>query len=269
MKTKMALLTTAILSLLCISCASNNIMSVNSTIQPATLDIGSLSRDQYVVIGQVSGEGIITAKTNLIKKQAKLLASQEPTYFDVEVTGDSGRYGFLGSAVNTNMTVLEKAVAIATYKMIQAAQYNGADTVVYVTTTTKILPKGYSSLSSESIVSAKVTGLAIKIKPDSGVNIKIPEPEVSVVKQLENEKEAEKEAEKAAKKAKSEAGSKKAKPAKAEAASSDEEVTTDTTNNAEATTPAADSDDGTTVDTAAANATEAATTDSTTTATAQ
>jgi len=196
MKTKIVCATVATCVLLAVSCASTNVMSVNATMQPAVLDIGSLSRDQYIIIGQVSGEGYITAKTSIIKNQAKTKAVLEPTYFSTDVIGDSGRYGFLGSEVNTNMTILDKAIAIATYKMIQAAQYNGADTVVYVTTTTKILPKSYSSFSSGSIVSAKVTGLAIKIKPDAGIKIKIPDPEESVIKQVEQEKAAEKAAKK-------------------------------------------------------------------------
>lgn len=192
MKTKLAFLTTVALVLFLFSCASPKIMSVNTTIQPATLDLGSLPRDQYVVIGQVSGEGYITAKTTDIEKQAKSRALIEPSYYSVDIQGDTDRYGFLGNEVNTNMTVIEKAIAIATYKMIQAAQYNGADTVVYVTTTTKILPKSYSAFSSESIISAKVTGLAIKLKPDAGIQIKIPEPEESIIKQVEQEKEVEK-----------------------------------------------------------------------------
>src|SRR5574344_1896159 len=88
MKSKLVFAVVAAVALFGVSCASNNIMAVDSTMQEATLDLGSLPRDQYVIIGQVSGEGIITAKTSLIKKQARKLASAEPTYFDVDVQGD-------------------------------------------------------------------------------------------------------------------------------------------------------------------------------------
>jgi|SRR5574344_181904 hypothetical protein len=186
MKLKVLSTTSILCAILFASCASTNVQVTNATIEPATLDLGSLPRDQYIIIGQVSGEGIIVAKDSDIRREAKLKALQEPVFNTASVEGDNGRYGFLGEQ-NTNMTILEKAIAMGTYKMIKAAQYNGADTVIYVTTTTTIVPKSHSLFSKESTVTAKVSGLAVKIKPNDGIKIKVPQPEEQVFKQVELE----------------------------------------------------------------------------------
>lgn len=174
MKTKVLFLATAILSILSISCATTKVQTINSTIQEAQLDLGSLPRDQYVIIGKVEGEGRITAKTSTINKQIRSNAEGLQVYNNYEVSGDNGKYGFINSEIDTNMSIIDKAIAMATYKMIQAAQYNNADTVIYVTTTTTIVPNTYKSLSKESFVIAKVSGLAVKIKTDSNIQVKIP-----------------------------------------------------------------------------------------------
>lgn len=186
MKSKAFFLTAIFIALLGVSCTSTNIQTTNASIQPATLDLGSLPRDQYIIIGKVSGEGIIVANNRDIQREAKKKAIEEPVFNEAQASGDNGRYGFLGQP-NTNMTILEKAVAMATYKMIQAAQYNGADTVIYVNTTTTIIPKGHSLFSSKSTVTAKVTGLAVKIKPNEGIQVKVPASDEQVFKQVELE----------------------------------------------------------------------------------
>lgn len=185
MKSKLCIAVVSAAALLCVSCASNNLQSINATMKEATIDLGSFPRDQYIIIGQVSGEGKITVKNGTIVKEAKNKAMELPEYNNSSAIGDNGRYGFIGSNPNTNMTVMEKAVAIATYKMIQTAQLNGADTVLYVTTTTTTVPKSLSAFSNESIITAKVTGLAVKIKPNDGIKIKLPEPEEQVIKEVE------------------------------------------------------------------------------------
>jgi len=174
MKSRVIFLFTIALSVFCISCASTKVQTINSTMTEAQFNLSSLSRDQYVIIGAVQGEGRITVKTSLLEKQAKSKALNEVNYNAEDISGDNGKYGFLNSKINTNMTVIDKAIAMATYKMIQAAQYNNADTVIYATTTTTIVPNTYSPFSNESFVIAKVSGLAVKIKPDVNAQVKIP-----------------------------------------------------------------------------------------------
>ena len=117
---------------------------------------------------------LFRSKTNVINKQIQSEATGLQVYNKYEVSGDSGKYGFINSNIDTNMSIIDKAIAMATYKMIQAAKYNNADTVIYVTTTTTIVPNTYKAFSKESFVIAKVSGLAVKIKTDSNVQVKIP-----------------------------------------------------------------------------------------------
>ena len=69
---------------------------------------------------------------------------------------------------------MERAVAAAEYKLITTARYNDADAVICVNTDVEVENRG-----ANIIISTKVSGLAIRIKPDEGYSISEYVPEVS------------------------------------------------------------------------------------------
>ncbi|MBP5251073.1 MAG: hypothetical protein J6Z17_01510 [Treponema sp.] len=158
------------------SCASakNEIVAV---IPEAKLDLGAMPRDSYIILGQVSGESSLLASPADIERADKNRALDIREYNTYSLIGDTGKYGFVGN-VNNNMSVTEKAVALATYKMIDVARYNGADAVVFVNSTVSIT-KG-EGFMADSTVKAKTTGIAVKLKADKGVVIELPPAVIEV-----------------------------------------------------------------------------------------
>ncbi len=163
----------AALSLSALSCASNQAITYRA-MPEATLDLGSLSRDQYIILGQVSGTSSITVKSSDLLHDSKAYALGESKVNSYTIRGDSGNYGFIGNANQKNLTVRERAVALATYRMIETAQYNGADAILYVSTSLTEENASDSSLSTETRLRVTTTGLAVKLKADEGCTIELP-----------------------------------------------------------------------------------------------
>lgn len=165
MKKVLALIASIASATIIMSCASSGIAAVDTTINEQNIDITSMKREDYIILGYVSGEGSIVASDKLIANQR---SGTLPTR-RMNLKNDTFRYGYTSSIKPYAMTVEETAIANATYKMIKQAETNGADTVAFVQTHVSIIPKltekgKQSFFDPESTVTAKVTGIAIKIK---------------------------------------------------------------------------------------------------------
>ena len=130
----------------------------------------SLSADRYIVLGEVSGESVFVVNTEDLSKEKQNAYSEEPKYYVPVIKADDGNYGFIGKEISSDLTIQERAIAAAEYKLIELARYNNADAVICVKTDSKIQPSGASTL-----ITTKVSGLAIKIKADEGYTIEYPQ----------------------------------------------------------------------------------------------
>lgn len=152
-KTLMVIASTALLA----SCAS--VPAANKTMQEAQI---SLQRDQYVIVGRISESATVVASTSAIKNEEKRIARGIKEVNDASLIGDNGKYGFIGTTMPVNMTVKERAVALATYKLLGVAKFNEADALLYVTQDVSI----EKISGSKSKVTATVSALAVKVKAD-------------------------------------------------------------------------------------------------------
>ena len=164
-KLSFLILTCAVLLLA--SCASAPKVSNISTIPE--IAPGSLPAGRYIVLGEVTGES-----TFVVRSEDKNAHSTEPTAFVPVIPADNGNYGFIGKKASTEMSIMERAAAAAEYKLITTARYNDADAVICVNTDVEVENRG-----ANIIISTKVSGLAIRIKPDEGYSISEYVPEVS------------------------------------------------------------------------------------------
>ena len=173
---KITLLTAMISCLFAFSCASMKGKTETSTMPYAFIDLGSMDRSSYIILGTVSGECTLTADTSDIEQDLKNKVENIYELNSYKIAGDNANYGFVGEA-KENLTVLERAKASATYKMIELARYNGADALAFVNTTVSTDTKN-SFASSVTDITVKVSALAVKLKADEGYEIQsIPEPE--------------------------------------------------------------------------------------------
>ena len=164
----------------------------NLTMQEAELNLSSLKRDEYVILGRIAGEATATISSATLKSDIKKRTSGEPTAYSTVFPGDSGHYGFVGTKAATNMGITEKITAMATYNMLNTAKFNDADAVLYVTRQLQVTERG-----SKSVVTAKVSGVAIQLKADEGVEIKYPVLKTNSKAEDEEATEAEPETEEA------------------------------------------------------------------------
>lgn len=171
---KVTVISALLSSLLAFSCATAG-KTTAVTMPEAVIDLGSMSRDQYIILGQVSGESSVTAKASDIARDLKNKVDNFREVNSYTIKGDDGNYGFIGEA-RQNLTVLERAQALALYRMIELARYNGADAVMFVNTTVSTDTK--TGFEATTDINVKVTGIAVKIKADAGFVIEpLPEPE--------------------------------------------------------------------------------------------
>ena len=184
LKTLALAVSAAVLSFTAISCASTQPHTYR-VMPEAQLDLGSLSRDQFIIVGQVSGTSSVTVKTADLTNDEKNFAYKESKWNNYTILGDNGNYGFVGKANTKNLTVQERAIALATYRMVETAQFNGADAVLYVQTTVNVEDAAASIMNNEKKIRVTVTGLAIKLKADSGYEIKLP-PSQEPPKKVQN-----------------------------------------------------------------------------------
>lgn len=149
------------------SCASSGIAAVDATLNKQDISVSSLNRSDYTILGYVSGEGSIVASDKQIMRERSGIRPLKRMI----MKNDTFRYGYINDYKPAAMTVEETAVANAMYKMIKQAETNGADTVAFVQTHISIIPEitdngTQNFLDPESTVTAKVTGIAIKIKSE-------------------------------------------------------------------------------------------------------
>lgn len=150
------------LAALSMSCATVT-RTTAITMPEVQLDLSSLPKEQYVIIGKMTESASVVASTNAIAQEKKRFALGEKAVNSATVSGDSGNYGFIGGLFKENMTVQERAVALATNKLLDLARYNEADAMLYVTTQVTTQKES----GSKSRVTATVSGYAVKITPDA------------------------------------------------------------------------------------------------------
>ena len=176
-----------------VSCASVG-KETYSVMPGSEVNLAALPKDSYVILGTVSGESSVKASVSDIDRVRKNRSTNLFEYNTFTLEGDNGNYGFIGK-VKENMSVEERAEALASYKMIELARYNKADAVICVNSVTEIIPdEGF--MASSCTVKSKVSGIAVKFNADKGAVIEYPpepepepepvvaaEPEVSDAKQ--------------------------------------------------------------------------------------
>lgn len=151
------------------SCASTSFSNFSEF---PLIESGNLPSDRYIVMGTVSGASNLTMTAEEYNKLIKNEFDYEPQNVQVKFVNDSGDYGFIGKPVNIKMNVFERSVALAEYKMIQTAKHNQAD-AIYCLKSNISIEKNYKNI----IVKTVVTGYAVKIKPDTGYTIVVPDEE--------------------------------------------------------------------------------------------
>jgi hypothetical protein len=164
-----------------------------------------LNKDDYVVLGTVSGTGYVIASDKEINAERKAAAEGLRPVHDIILEGDTLRYGYLNNNAYPFQTAEEKAVANATYNMIETALFNKADAVLYVTTRVSIIPVVNKDgrrnfFNPQSKITAKISGIAVKLK-DRGIGIQTgtgEQEDLDPAAAIKIKREAEKEAEAAA-----------------------------------------------------------------------
>jgi hypothetical protein len=207
------LITTAALFLT--SCATAGALVKNYITNPDS-SLVDLNKEGYTVLGQVSGTGTIIANDKEINQEREALTAGIRPVKDIILEGDTLRYGYLNNTQYPVQTAEEKAVANATYNMIEQALYNDADAVICVKTRMSVIPfvneNGSRNIfNPKSTITAKISGIAIKIK-DTGTGIKQGmgeqenlDPAATIKAQKNTEKKAEADAKAAEAKAKADA----------------------------------------------------------------
>ncbi len=138
----------------------------------------SLNRDQYTIIGRITESATVIASNSAIKREVKNYATGIKEINKASLKGDDGNYGFIGSNIPSNMSVKERAIALATYKLLNVAKYNNADALIYVTQDISVKRES----GAKSSVTATVSALAVKVKADV-------EAEIPVVETIPEEEE--------------------------------------------------------------------------------
>ncbi len=168
---KIGLLLIAITGLLLVSCASTS--SYPSVAHFTELAPGSMPANRYVVLGEVTAENTLIVATEDIAKEIQNEISPEPKILSIKAMGDDGKYGFIGKPTKTKLSVYERAEALTEYKLIELAKFNKADAIICFNISTEIQKDG-----SNTMLTTKASGLAVRIKADEGYSIEYPAPEV-------------------------------------------------------------------------------------------
>ena len=188
---KIAVLLTAIAGLFFVSCATT---STYSNVSHFTeLNPGAMSADRYVVLGEITAENTMIVASEDIAKEMNNEISSEPKVLTIKALGDDGKYGFIGKPAKNKLSVYERAEALAEYKLIELAKYNKADAIICFNSSTDIQKDGTSTM-----LTTKVSGLAVRIKADEGYSIEYPSADVwdaSAYEYTDDEIEAEASAE--------------------------------------------------------------------------
>lgn len=165
-----------------ISCASN---SFGSLCEFPVIDSGDLASGRYIVMGEVTGSSYISMTNEEYNKLIKNEFAYDPQNISVKFENDTATYGFIGKPANIKLNVFERSAALAEYNLIQNAKYNEADALACFKSETTV-----SSDYHRTTVKTVVSGLAVKVKADSGYTIKLPvpeEPEAPVVDEASEE----------------------------------------------------------------------------------
>ena len=188
---KIAFLLTALSALFFVSCATTSNYSNFSHF--TELNPGSMSADRYIVLGEVTAENTMIVATEDIAKEMNNEISSEPKILTITALGDDGKYGFIGKPTKTKLNIFERAEALAEYKLIDLAKYNKADAIICFNSSSEIQNDG-----ANTMITTKVSGLAVRIKADEGYSIEYPVADTwdsSAYEYTDEELEAEAEAE--------------------------------------------------------------------------
>ena len=157
------------------SCASASFYNLSEF---PVIESANLPSDRYIVLGEVTGSSTIAMTKEEYSKLVNNEFAYEPQNIQVKFLNDTHDYGFVGKPAKIKMTVFETSQALAEYQLIQTAKYNEADAIICFKSTTTVEP-GFKN----TMVKTEVSGLAVKIKPDSGYSIKVPVVEQPVVEE--------------------------------------------------------------------------------------
>lgn len=170
-------------TLFLMSCASTPYATVTEFPE---IEAGELPSSRYIILGEVSGVSSIYVKTSDLAKETEGEFEAEKKPYSTKIMTDTYNYGFIGKPAKLNMNVFEKGRAIAEYKLIDTARYNGADAVIATKATTSIKPQ-----DRLTVIETTVSGFAVKIKPDAGYSIQEPVEEEEDEVVLEEEETSE------------------------------------------------------------------------------
>ena len=168
---KIGLLLIAITGLLLVSCATTQ--SYPSVSRFTEFAPGAMPDSRYIVLGEISAENTVIVATEDITKEMLNEIAAEPKELTIKLHGDDGKYGFIGKPTKIKLNVFERADALAEYKLIELARFNKADAIICFNSTTDVVKDG-----ANSILTTKVSGLAVRIKADEGYSIEYPAPDV-------------------------------------------------------------------------------------------
>jgi hypothetical protein len=158
-------------SLFLISCASTH--SYPTVAHFTELAPGSMPANRYIVLGEVSAENTLIVATEDITKEMENEISPEPKILSIKTMGDDRKYGFIGKPTKMKLNIYERAEALAEYKLIELAKYNKADAIICFNSSTEVQRDG-----SNTMLTTKVSGLAVRIVPDEGYAIEYPVADV-------------------------------------------------------------------------------------------
>lgn len=168
---KIGFLVIAIAGLLLVSCATTQ--SYPSVSHFTEFAPGAMPESRYIVLGEVSAENTVIVATEDITKEMLNEIAVEPKVITIKIHGDDGKYGFIGKPSKTKLNVFERAEALAEYKLIELARFNKADAIICFNSSTEVIKDG-----ANSVLTTKVSGLAVRIKADDGYSIEYPAPDV-------------------------------------------------------------------------------------------
>ena len=168
---KLTFLLTALTGFFFISCATTS--SFANVSHFTELNSGSLPADRYIVLGEITAENTMIVATQDIAKEMENEISSEPKSIVIKALGDDGKYGFIGKPTKTKLNVFERAEALAEYKLIEIAKYNKADAIICFNSSSDI-----QNDKANTMITTKVSGLAVKIKADEGYSIEYPVADV-------------------------------------------------------------------------------------------
>ena len=160
---KFGFLLIAIAGLLLVSCATTQ--SYPSVSHFTEFAPGAMPANRYIVLGEISVENTVIVATDDITKEMANEIAVEKKLLTVKVHGDDGKYGFIGKPAKTKLSVFERAEALA--------RFNKADAIICFNSSTEVMKDG-----ANSILTTKVSGLAVRIKADDGYSIEYPAPDV-------------------------------------------------------------------------------------------